>query len=439
MKPTKENKSINFNNKIYSDYLKLETFHSAAIANVAVIIGMLFLLIADRFLFTHQEANFRAYFRCTIILISLINLNFAIKLKKSHKFFTGYILCLIPALSFNFLYIYLLAITNYPSKLSTTTFIGAYTTFLFTFWLSSRLWPIVISFIAFYSVAIAIMLFYRSDLIGYGSILYVGCSVALVLCYFISKKEMMLVENNFINWSRFLSNEIAYEFTVDRNLTTKDIISVFPPQKRFIGFLSSDWRGYQAMTYKYDNHTITDMLSFFYRIVGEELSKLIPSGDYYWDWQADQLTVLFYSKSENEAEVSENMIKFSLILAGVINSKISDKFGDKIKYDIGISSGICLCGVIGPTDRLKTTALGDVPGIAARLESEAKDIRKDLKFKSPSIVMTEELFYYLEKKFNNESLKTRMKVSEVKDVKGKKIYFYNYDLESEISDNKLIS
>ena len=114
----------------------------------------------------------------------------------------------------------------------------------------------------------------------------------------------------------------------------------------------------------------------FYDIIFDKLEEYVPDGQYYADWTADELFVVFYDDNDNKRHTIEKSLKFANSLATDIYMKIYAELNIDLKYDIGICSGPGYLGLQGPKKFKKTTITGQAAGIAKRLENQAKSIRK---------------------------------------------------------------
>ncbi len=114
----------------------------------------------------------------------------------------------------------------------------------------------------------------------------------------------------------------------------------------------------------------------YYDIVWKELEETCPDGNYFADWTADELFVIFYQDDDSSrVEVIQNAMTFAHKLATKVHSQLANEIGMTLTYDIGISAGQGMLGLLGPDKRMKTTIASEVAGVAKRLETEAKHQR----------------------------------------------------------------
>ena len=125
----------------------------------------------------------------------------------------------------------------------------------------------------------------------------------------------------------------------------------------------------------------------------------MPEGNYYADWTADELFIIFFDEENNENNIIKNALTFSHVYADKVFNKINANIDSKLMYDIGMASGIGLLGLQGPEKLKKTTITGESAGTAKRLETEAKNLRNDVNVELPILIVDERL-YECAKDFN---------------------------------------
>lgn len=150
---------------------------------------------------------------------------------------------------------------------------------------------------------------------------------------------------------------------------------VFHPEKRFSVCLCSDWRSFQEWSSKTESEVMASTLRQYYEIQLALLAKNFPDGNYFMDWIADELFAVGFSTSnQNETKVVQSMFGYA---ADSLNELSAFKaiHGCPVGVDMGMSIGIATVGAVGPIGGIKTTALGEVPGLARRLQTFAKTLR----------------------------------------------------------------
>lgn len=159
------------------------------------------------------------------------------------------------------------------------------------------------------------------------------------------------------------------------SLSNDDLGKVFAPIQRHCVCISSDWRGYQAISASITPERLAAALGSYYEMVDRLLADTFKEGNFYSDWIADELFVVIFAKDTNEEKI---LINAALSFAGNLVKKkqeFVDANGLQISIDIGVSSGVSLIGMMGPPAHRKATALGDVPGQARRFQMAGKYLR----------------------------------------------------------------
>ena len=155
-----------------------------------------------------------------------------------------------------------------------------------------------------------------------------------------------------------------------------DLGQLFAPSNRHCVCISSDWRGYQALSAKISSDELSKAIGAYYEMTDKLLSHLFPEGNYYTDWIADELFVVIFAKDATE---ETGLINAGLEFARQLilqKQQFTKDMNLPINIDVGVASGVALIGMMGPTGHRKATALGDVPGQARRYQEIAKQIRK---------------------------------------------------------------
>lgn len=151
--------------------------------------------------------------------------------------------------------------------------------------------------------------------------------------------------------------------------------SVFKPERRYCVCISSDWRNYQALTAQYSAEDLAHVLSKYYQLCQQTISQLLPAGNYYLDWIADELFLVVFAKDEkDEGRMVNQALEFAVKLV-VTKQAFMAEYGLPGAIDIGISGGAAHVGLMGPKGNMKATALGEIPGRARRLQACGKLLR----------------------------------------------------------------
>jgi hypothetical protein len=171
------------------------------------------------------------------------------------------------------------------------------------------------------------------------------------------------------------------------------------------------------------------LISDYFNLVFEKLEKIIEGGNYYADWIADQLFLIIYN-DEFHSDALEVGCDVAYALATSIYEEVKSKINAKITYDIGMVAGDDgYLGLMGPKKKMKTTVLGDLPGIAKRFESEAKEhrYRHGNNDRPPTVVFGPNILREFQRKFPEEMKKVGVKNADVKDVSNALVFLWNSD------------
>ncbi len=171
---------------------------------------------------------------------------------------------------------------------------------------------------------------------------------------------------------------------------TAEATNLSKPDQRFVVCLCADWRNFQQITQLYSNDEVSMMLERFYDSVLDGLDRLVPSNNYYFNWTADELFVIFFAEADESNEILRNALNFSKLLATEIFRNAQKHPSFEICFDIGMACGMGLLGLQGPKHMKKTTITGEVAGRSKRLQNEAKRLRRVLDSSGPPIVVIDE-------------------------------------------------
>tara|TARA_B100000315_G_scaffold97278_1_gene89445 strand:+ start:7206 stop:8546 length:1341 start_codon:yes stop_codon:yes gene_type:complete len=204
---------------------------------------------------------------------------------------------------------------------------------------------------------------------------------------------------------------------------------VLRAEHRFTVCLCADWRDFQKMAMAKEPGFISDLFDKYYTIVLEELDRIVPDGNYYANWRADELFVIFYNESNEDKQTMKESLKFVHSLATKIYNQVMNEFEINLDYDIGLSCGIGLLGLQGPSKMKKMTVSGEPAGRAARFQTEAKTIRRRnmLPNQYPILIMDSKLKEEASKDgiFNNGAFKDI--IAETKDIKNEQVVQWQFN------------
>ncbi len=205
----------------------------------------------------------------------------------------------------------------------------------------------------------------------------------------------------------------------------KAISMLFAPVNQPIVCLMADWRSFQKMTETSDAFFIQNLFETFYNSVINQLELLDPNGNYFFNWHADELFIVFYDPKFDKIKISGKAFEFAKILADKVFNEVSDSIGLPLTFDVSLSAGDGLLGLMGPKTQKKTTVAGKLPGITKRLQNEAKLLRIECKeFESrstPIIVIDEEMCRWLGSTLQANNFSEAY--AKTKDIYGHKFYF----------------
>jgi hypothetical protein len=208
-----------------------------------------------------------------------------------------------------------------------------------------------------------------------------------------------------------------------------DIEKLFPTKEYYSVCLCSDWRNYQKISTSKEHKEIQRMVEAFYNVIYDQLETSQLAGQYYADWTADELFIIFYDEIGNESHVNEEALKFTHALSTKLYLEISSIVDKDLKYDIGLSSGIGLIGLQGPANYKKTSITGEVAGNSKRFETQAKSIRSTIADQAfPIIVMDKTLGKCAKSTSLYDNLKSTSIEGDVKDIMGKELTYWHLDI-----------
>ena len=197
--------------------------------------------------------------------------------------------------------------------------------------------------------------------------------ISFAVAFYYRNQFLDNLHKKFIHISSLVPMQIAKYYTISEG--RESLETIFKSKERYTVCLCSDWRNYQKFAEDHNYQELSNFIEIFYDIIFEKLESLFPNGEYYTDWTADELFIVFYGEGDDKNKIIEKSLAFAHSLATDIYLSISSHLKLELCYDIGISSGIGYLGLQGPNRFKKTTITGKPAIIAKRLESEAKLIR----------------------------------------------------------------
>ena len=247
---------------------------------------------------------------------------------------------------------------------------------------------------------------------------------SFVLAYFYRRNFIYSMYEKYCNMASMVPKNVAVHIAMTDGVIELD--KIFKPTNRFTVCLSSDWRNFQELTSQKDPKYIELLFQNFYNCVFKELDKIFPNGNYYADWTADELFIIFFDEENDENRIMESVASFAYIYATKVFEKINNDADIDLMYDIGLASGIGLLGLQGPEKLKKTTITGESAGTAKRLETEAKKIREKNNSKYPIMIVDEKL--YLDFVKYNFFSNFKVIVAESKNIENQKFYLWTNNI-----------
>lgn len=154
--------------------------------------------------------------------------------------------------------------------------------------------------------------------------------------------------------------------------------TLFQPMMRPVACVSSDWRGYQAYSRGEEPAEVARTLNEYYELCSRLLREVSPEGNYYTDWIADELFIVFYGKPKSSTRhLVDQAISFSQRLITEKRQFLKTHQMPQA-LDIGVATGFAYVGLMGSSEYRKATALGEVPGLSRRLQGTGKLLRSRL-------------------------------------------------------------
>ena len=396
------------NNNIYNDWINknsiyyMKSYTILALAITALLIPFDFLLYENPIIYASA--------RTILMSIYIVQLAIIFKFFKENNNILFNLTILIPPLSYNLMYSYFLLKADVTQSyylillLATFLVIIISSVWIYKFFKEQYILTLI-SISGLFLVSI-----YKPDISSDIIKLIIFHIISFGICIYYRYEFMMTLVNKYEYLSSLLPNKFAKLVSVsDDNL---DINKLFPTKEYFSVCLCADWRNYQKITNTSSKDKVGEMIEQFYTIIYKELDKLNISGQYYADWTADELFIIFYGDEQEKDLIKFEALDFCHSLATTLYMEINTEINKNIMYDIGLSSGYGLIGLQGPSNFKKTTITGDVAGNSKRYETEAKKIRKNNNKKSfPIIVMDQDLS---KKAYQLEKFKNNMKSAQIK-------------------------
>jgi hypothetical protein len=370
------------NRKIVSIYYEWIETNKLGHANYMVSLQLLALVILTGFdfLIFGTEQSYSSY-RIILIPIYLGFLFLNKKLKDQTQLHTY--LLLFPSLIFQFMYFAFLF--NLSSDKQNIVFIAnIMTTFFLTFTLHKFFKEqYLFNFISIFTLMCGVSFNWQKD---QALVLIISHITSAMVTFYFRREFVSGLDAKLSHMKTFLPDNVAKMIMYSNDW--KDISKAFTAKERFTICLCADWRNFQLLCTQKKSSEISDVIEKYYDIVIKHLEKVFPDGNYYVNWVADELFVIFYTDSDfNKEALERKVIGFSNNMATTIFEEINTTIKNwDLMYDVGISCGNGLLGLQGPSKLKKTTLTGEVAGRAKRYQEEAKRIRNDYGSAHPILV-----------------------------------------------------
>ena len=396
---------ININKSLYIKYYNL-----VGVILMSLLIPFDFILYGNNNIYTEYR----------VIYIIVILLNFLYiqmnqqKLFESKEEYKIHYNLLLPGILFNLLYVYYFYVT--PSENYSLILLANFITILTTTMFAMKFWKeqYAINIISILIIIPCIALDLK------GSLYLIGFHfLSFVAAYIYRRQFIISMYDRYCSTASLVPKNVAKYIAMTDGII--DLDKVFRPSKRFTVCLSSDWRDFQKIFSSNKPEFIENLFQEFYNEVFIHLDSVFPNGNYYADWTADELFIIFFSNDDNDKDLMKKSLEFAHIYATEVFTKINSILDINLQYDIGMSSGIGLLGLQGPEKLKKTTITGESAGKAKRLESQAKELRQDDSMQNPILLIDEMLYNQVNNKeiFKENFIKLK---GTVKDIENEVIY-----------------
>ena len=283
-----ENKS---NSLLYNDWIYynstyyMKYFVLIALAVTSILIPFDFLLYESPLLYTSVRTVMMTLF---IVMLVIVFKFYSTKNFKSSL----NLIVLIPSLSYNIAYTYFLYKADYGQPYYTVLLLATFLVILISSLFIYRFWKEQYTLTLISIIALFFLSIYKAELSQ--DIIRLICFhlVATLVCMYFRHQFLLSLSGKYQYMSSLLPHKFAKKVTVTEHDIS--IEKLFPTKEYFTVCLCSDWRNYQKITTTSEHGEVQNMLEEFYDIVYTELARLDLDGQYYADWTADELFVVFY-------------------------------------------------------------------------------------------------------------------------------------------------
>lgn len=197
---------------------------------------------------------------------------------------------------------------------------------------------------------------------------------------------VLLTSNSQIILKRYVKTQMIKSYRQQSVYTPKQVLlqaierqtsvgDLFRPEMRFCTCICADWRSFQSFSSSVTPTELADTLEHYYDLQIRLLDQSFPEGNYFIDWIADELFVVGYLTERcDEKTLVGNAVRYAKASIAA-RAEFNRSHGAPRGLDVGIAAGMTTVGMLGPEGNKKATALGQVPGVARRLQTLAKELR----------------------------------------------------------------
>ncbi len=270
----------------------------------------------------------------------------------------------IPTVGFPLFYL-----TPYAGELVEGITIGALTTMLIAHFFLAKFNRV---YRGWYLILLGSLLVYRFSLQVDVAPLLASHLIAILFGEYLGRSTRKQVGKRYESLKRIVPLSIARRLVVsDRALSEQE----FSPKQRQCVCIVADWRRFQQLTQDIANDRLARLFEEYYDYVYKGLRACDASEEYYIDWHADELFIILYQENKDWSQIKERALAMVEFLTHDAHQFLNRMAPQPIMFDIGVSVGEGLIGIMGPKGGKKLTIASPVAGRAKRLESEAKQIR----------------------------------------------------------------
>ena len=388
---------------LYAGWLRNHNHHYIQISFVSGVLSMACMMVVDFLNFGPEQALVYLPLRAALIVyLCVIRLPLLLLKHTKSRAASWYRTAVLVLQPLGVVVAYQYFLMSVPSEYHFTVFVGNLMVIFFASFLIHLFW------VEHYVLNILSLVVLAA--IAWRSPSFRNDALQLSICHFASVIVLALFRRRFVSGliEKYNTLRAIAPIAVARKMAIArggiDTEEEFKPKTRYAAFLSSDWRNYQAIASTHSAEVVASLFEAYYNIVFTTLERIVPDGTYYADWVADELSIVFYSETDNHEQVLQNAMRFAHALCTFVPSAVAAECSMQLKYDIGLACGYGVLGLQGPNQRKKTTITAEFAGTAKRLETEAKDLRalSNSPNQGPILLVDHNLHAYASAKLRDE-------------------------------------